>query len=148
MMRGSMAMMVLAFAALAGCGGGTGGDPVAEGNAASAPAKASAAAEGGGETIPATREQVEQAWQCRGLIAAAFAAKTILSDDRPAELDQITATSASYWTDRAARLKAPDMTDADENAAIAKGTRVLATRDAIERELPAIRECLAAQQAG
>ena len=96
--------------------------------------------------IPATVAQVEEAWKCRGLMAAAHAAKPILKEDMPPELNDISADTAMFWTNRAAQLEAPDMTDEQENQAIVTGTRVLATRQAVEENLPDIRACLAAQK--
>jgi hypothetical protein len=53
-----------------------------------------------------------------------------------------------FWADRAARMRAPEMTEADYDALIASSVRVLATLEAIENALPQIRECLAAQAEG
>lgn len=101
----------------------------------------------GGETVAATRAQVEEAWKCRGLIAAAAGAKQVLpAGEVPAALSEVDTAMTLYWTDRAARLKAPDMTEADVDALVVSSTRNLVTREALERELPNISACIAAQK--
>ena len=107
----------------------------------------SAVAEAGGETIAATRAQVEEAWKCRGLISAAAGAKQVLpASEVPAALSEVDTAMTLYWTDRAARLKAPDMSEADVDALVVSSTRNLVTREALERELPTITACIAAQK--
>jgi hypothetical protein len=106
-----------------------------------------AASDGGGETIAATRAQVEEAWKCRGLISAAAAATKVLpAGEVPGELSDIDGSMTVYWNDRVGRLKAPDMSEADVDALVVSSTRMLATREALERELPNIRACVAAQK--
>jgi hypothetical protein len=144
MMMRSLALM-MALAGLAACGGEA--DGAAEAGAGVA-AIATAAAEQGEAPITATRAEVEQAWKCRGVMGAAFAARTVIKDGLPAEVPGITSDTAMYWTDRAARLRAPDMTEAELDGLTASSVRVLATAQAIENALPEIRECLAAQGAG
>lgn len=142
-----MLTLTLILAGLAACGAETGADTGANpadtgtpGSVAEAPVAS--------ETIPATRAEVEAAWKCRGLVSAASAAKTILPEgDVPARIMAITQPMVIYWDDRVGRLKAPDMTDADVDALIVSSTRALVTREALERELPAISACLDAQQA-
>lgn len=99
------------------------------------------------DTVPATAAEVEQAWKCRGLLSAANAAKTTLKTDLPPELEEISLETVTYWTMRAGQLKSADMTEEQENEAIANGTRVLATQEAIAANLPDIRACLAATKA-
>lgn len=101
----------------------------------------------GGETIAATRAQVEEAWKCRGLISAAAAAKKVLpAGEVPGELAEIDAAMTVYWDDRVGRLKAPDMSEADVDALVVSSTRALVTREALEREMPNIRACIEAQK--
>jgi hypothetical protein len=98
-------------------------------------------------TIAATRAQVEEAWKCRGLISAAAAAKKVLpAGEVPGALSDIDGSMIFYWEDRAGRLKAPDMTEADVDALVVSSTRALVTREALERELPNITACIAAQK--
>lgn len=140
----SLALM-MALAGLAACG-----DEADSGTGAGAgvAAIAATAAEEGDAPIVATREEVEQAWGCRGVMGAAFAARTVIKDGLPAEVAGITSDTAMYWTDRAARMRAPDMTEEERDALTASSVRVLATQQAIENALPQIRECLAAQAKG
>lgn len=140
----SLALM-MALASLAACGGEA--DSAAEAGAGVA-AIATAAAAKGEAPITATRAEVERAWKCRGVMGAAFAARTIIKDGLPAEVAGITSDNAMYWSDRAARMRAPDMTEAELDSLTASSVRVLATAQAIENALPEIRECLAAQGAG
>lgn len=101
----------------------------------------------GGETVAATRVQVEEAWKCRGLISAAAAAKKVLpAGEVPAALSQIDTAMTVYWNDRVGRLKAPDMSEADVDALVVSSTRSLVTREALERELPNISACITAQK--
>lgn len=143
---------IVALAGLAACGGnadsgGAGAEAGAEAISGVAEIAASAAA-GGDAPIAATREEVEQAFKCRGVMGAAFAARTVIKDGLPAEVAGITSDTAKFWADRAARMRAPDMTEADLDALTASSVRVLATQQAIEGALPDIRECLAAQAQG
>lgn len=142
-MRSLALMMVLA--GLAACGGEA--DSGTEAGAGVA-AIAATAAEEGDAPITGTREQVEQAWKCRGLIAAASAAKALSGGDVPAEIAELPTSSNAYWGNRASRISAPDMTEAELDALVASSTRMLATREALERELPNIRACREAEQAG
>ena len=141
--------MTILLAGLSACGGG---DGAATDGAATQidPAAAStdiSSGAGGGETIAATRAQVEEAWKCRGLMTAAAAAKDVLpASEVPEDVAGITPAMPAYWTDRAGRLKAPDMSEADVDTLIVSSTRMLATREALERELPNIRACIAAQE--
>lgn len=138
-------MMILLFGVSA-CGGAdqsetTGAATVTE------PAGASIPASGGDETIAATRAQVEEAWKCRGLISAAAAAKKVLpAGEVPAALSEIDTAMTFYWNDRVGRLKAPDMSEADVDALVVSSTRSLVTSEALERELPNISACIAAQK--
>lgn len=140
----SLALM-MALAGLAACGNEADSGAAAGAGVA---AIAATAAEEGDAPIEATREEVEQAWGCRGVMGAAFAARTVIKDGLPAEVAGITSDTAMYWTDRAARMRAPDMTEEERDALTASSVRVLATQQAIENALPQIRECLAAQAKG
>ena len=87
--------------------------------------------------------KIERHW----LMTAAAAAKDVLpASELPEEVSGITAAMPAYWTDRAGRLKAPDMSEADVDTLIVSSTRMLATREALERELPNIRACIASQK--
>lgn len=145
-------MLIVALAGLAACGSETGGEgAAAEAGVDAVAGVAGMAAEGAVQDeapITATRAEVEQAWGCRGVMGAAFAARTVVKDGLPAEVAGITSDTAMYWTNRAARLRAPDMTEAELDALTASSVRVLATRQAIENALPQIRDCLAAQATG
>jgi hypothetical protein len=143
---------IIAAAGLAACGAES--DVAADGDSAPGAASgveqiaATVAKEGGSPIIFATHAEVEQAHKCRGVIGAAFAARTVMNGNLPAEVAGITSDAAMYWTNRAARMRAPEMTEADYDALIASSVRVLATLEAIENALPQIRECLAAQAEG
>lgn len=130
-------------AALAGCGAPDTPEGSSNGGAPSPTATQAAATSAA--SVTASRAEVEQAWRCRGLISAAFAAKTILKDDMPADLADIDAGDASFWTNRAGTLRAPDMTEAELDTLTAQSVRVLASRAAIERAMPDIRACRDAQ---
>ena len=141
--------MTILLAGLSACGGVD--EAGTEGNAAqidpAAPSTDASLGEGGSETIAATRAQVEEAWKCRGLMTAAAAAKDVLpASELPEEVSGITAAMPAYWTDRAGRLKAPDMSVAEVDTLVVSSTRMLATREALERELPNIRACIASQK--
>ncbi|MFN4020436.1 MAG: hypothetical protein ACK4IC_07955 [Erythrobacter sp.] len=145
-------MMLMALAGLTACGGDADSESaVAQAGAAAmsgvADIASSAAAEGDAP-IEATREEVEQAWKCRGVMGAAFAARTIIKDGLPPEVAAITSDNAMFWADRAARMRAPGMTEQERDALTAGSVRVLATQQAIEGALPEIRACLAAQAKG
>lgn len=143
--------MTILLAGLSACGGAD--EAGADANAApinpAADTAAASSAEAGGETIAATRAQVEEAWKCRGLMTAAAAAKDVMSaSEVPEEVSGITASMTAYWNDRAGRLKAADMSEAEVDTLVVSSTRMLATREALERELPNIRACIASQNAG
>lgn len=145
-------ILIMTLAGLAACGGnadsgGAGAEAGAEAISGVAGAAASAASQGDAP-IAATRQEVEQAWKCKGVMSAAFAARTVIKDGLPAEIAAITSDTAMFWDDRAARLRAPDMTEEELDALTAGSVRVLATQQAIENALPQIRECLAAQAKG
>jgi hypothetical protein len=146
------ALIIIAAAGLAACGAEKGDEGAAADAAAEAVAGVTGmAAEGaaqGDAPITATHAEVEQAHKCRGVIGAAFAARTVIKDNLPAEVAGITSDTAMFWADRAARMRAPEMTEADYDALIASSVRVLATPEAIGNALPEIRECLAAQAEG
>lgn len=139
-------LMMILLVGVAACGEAdqsetTGAATVTEAAGASSPAS------GGDETIAATRAQVEEAWKCRGLISAAAAAKEVLpAGEVPAALLEIDTAMTVYWNDRVGRLKAPDMSEADVDALVVSSTRSLVTREALEREMPNISACIAAQK--
>lgn len=144
-------VLMIALTGLAACGGGTeSGSAAAEAGAEAAAGVAGIAAKGAAQDdapITATREEVEETWKCRGLIAAATAAKMLSKGDVPAEVAELPTSSNAYWANRTSRITAPGMTEAEIDALIAKSTRMLATREALERELPNIRACREAEQA-
>lgn len=138
-MRVSVLTAALAASLVSACGGEA---PSASSDAAPEATPASA------PVIAATRAQVEQAWKCRGVMSAAFAARTAIRDGLPDEVAGISSDTAMYWTNRAASLRAPDMSEAELDALTASSVRVLATPQAVDSALPDIRDCLAAQAAG
>lgn len=151
--------ILVALTGLAACSGEAdtnGGSGAEAGAVAGAMADAAGSVTGivtsdapaGDAPIIATRAEVEQAWKCDGLLTAAYAARTMIKEGLPDEVAAITSDKAMYWTTRAARLRAPDMTEAELDALTASSVRVLATPQAIENALPDIRACLAAQGAG
>jgi hypothetical protein len=140
-------MMMSLLVGLAACGEADQSETVGAAAVAQPAGNGSAASVGGSETIAATRAQVEEAWKCRGLITAAAAATKVLpASEVPGALSDIDGSMTFYWEDRAGRLKAPDMTEADVDALVVSSTRALVTREALERELPNITACIAAQK--
>lgn len=136
--------VAVALLVLAGCGSGADDTAAAPEAAAVAPAAGESAA----PRIAASRAEVEQAWKCRGLMSAAFAARTVLADDMPGELEQLDSGNAMYWTERASQLETSEMTGDELDLLVATSTRVLATRQAVDAALPEIVACLDAQRAG
>ena len=124
---------------IAACSGGEDGNPAAD--AATSPV-AEAVPQGESARIPATREMLQQAYSCRGLMSAAWAAVQVIPEtERPAGLADLTAADSSVWNGRIGSLDASAIPEEEVNTMLAQGTRVLATREALERELPAIAEC-------
>ncbi|UIP06689.1 hypothetical protein LY632_13545 [Erythrobacter sp. SDW2] len=125
--------------AVAACSGGGDGNPAAD--AATSP-RAEAVSQGEPAKIPATREMLQQAYACRGLMSAAWAAVQVIPEtERPAGLADLTVADSSVWNGRIGSLDASAIPEEEVNTMLAQGTRVLATREALERELPAIAEC-------
>ncbi|WP_301751415.1 hypothetical protein [uncultured Erythrobacter sp.] len=142
-------MMLILLVCVTACGEADQAETVGAAQGAQPAGNSSAASlgDGVGETIAATRAEVEEAWKCRGLIAAAAAAKKVLlAGELPAALAEIDTAMTVYWDDRVGRLKAPDMSEADVDALVVNSTRNLVTRDALERELPNISACIAVQK--
>lgn len=114
------------------------------------PGKPSAAAgsssSDGDSTNMANRAEIEQAHNCGGLMSAAGAARMVMSDALPAEFDQIDMNTGIWWDVRAAKLRTPDMSDAEVDALVANSRRVLNTPQAINDALPEIRACLEARK--
>lgn len=115
------------------------GEPQAAAAAGAAPAVAS--------TIPATRAEVEQAYLCRGVIGGATAARLVMSDGLSPEIEQLDLSVGQWWAARAEQLRAPDMTEAELDALLARSVRVMATPQAINEALPEIRACIEARKA-
>lgn len=139
-------LMMILLVGVTACGRADQSEAVGAAAIAQPAGTSSAATNSGGETIAATRAQVEEAWKCRGLISAAAAAKEVLpAGEVPGELSEMDTAMTVYWNNRAGRLKAPDMSEADVDALVMSSTRMLATREALERELPNIRACIATQ---
>lgn len=140
-------LMMILLVGVTACGEADQSETVGAAAIAQSEGTSSAATNAGGETIAATRAQVEEAWRCRGLISAAAAAKKVLpAGEVPGELSEIDTAMTAYWNNRAGRLEAPDMSEADVDALVVSSTRMLATREALERELPNIRACIATQK--
>lgn len=136
--RGPVTALLLALA-IAACSGG--GEAIPADDAATSPI-AEAAPQGEPARIPATREMLQQAYACRGLMSAAWAAVQVMPEtDRPAGLADLTVADSSVWNGRIGSLDASAIAEEEVNTMLAQGTRVLATREALERELPAIAEC-------
>ncbi|MBY9067167.1 hypothetical protein K1X12_09675 [Hyphomonas sp. WL0036] len=91
-----------------------------------------------------TREEVEFAFMCRGVISAAYASRTILPEaDRAEALNRITMGTAAKWTSEAfARADAAGLSQAEQDALLSSSTRVLASPLAINEALPDIEACL------
>ncbi|MBX3595895.1 MAG: hypothetical protein KF783_15585 [Sphingomonas sp.] len=132
-------------AVLAGCGGSKAPDGNKRDDAPSPTAK-TATATPAAATVTASRAEVEQAWRCRGLISAAFAARTILKAEMPAELADVRLGAVNFWIERAGTLRAPGMTEEELDALTAKSARILMTREAIDKAAPDIRACLDLQK--
>lgn len=115
---------------------------------AASPTSTSAAMEpqAGNTAIIASRAEVEQAWLCRGVTSAAWAARKMLKDGLPDGLSGFSTANATFWNDRAARMKTTEMTTAELDALVARSTRVFVSEQAFENALPQITECLVAQK--
>lgn len=124
---------------LAGCGGGSSG---AENGAAATPVPHASAKHP--PATPASDADVEFAYRCRGVLSAAWAAKTALPPaEVPGDVRRIDLKVTSWWTGEAARREAAaGWTRAQRETALSGATRVLATRVALEEALPTIRQCL------
>lgn len=124
---------------LAGCGGEPSSPAVDAPDAEVASANTEPAE---APKIIATREMLAQAYSCRGLMSAAWASVQVMAEEqRPAALSDMSVADSSVWNNRIGALDTAAIPEVEVNAMLAQGTRVLATRDALERELPAIAEC-------
>lgn len=97
------------------------------------------------ETKSWSREEVEFAFKCHGIISAATAGRTILPEaERPDALNRLTMGTGTKWMAEAfSRADAAGLSQAEQNDLMSSTTRVLATREALEAVLPDIEACLA-----
>ena len=149
-MRKSLHLSTTLFATLmlAGCSGGGAADSSGPSGDASgtAESRAGAAAQhSSGRAAPVALADVEFAYRCRGVLAAASASARILpAGEAPPELAQIDMKAIAWWTGEASRRDDAAGISKEQRAQFLSGTvRVLATREKIEEALPTIRECLA-----
>ena len=132
---------------LAACGGeAPGADSPETVDLGDPPAAAGSSSSGGDPANMASRAEIEQAHNCGGLMSAAAAARMVMSDSLAAEFDQIDLNAGIWWDVRAAKLRTPDMSDAEVDALVANSRRVLNTPQAINDALPEIRACLEARK--
>ncbi len=138
----AMTSLVLALAA---CGSepATPTDDDAAATQASRQSASPPPAEAGKGAMLSERGEIEEAHRCRGLTAAAWAAvKTLPSGDIPADVAGLDMRVVNYWLHRAGNVVPGAITDAEEGELIAGSTRVIATREALEREGSNIRACI------
>lgn len=135
-----MTATALALAvAVAACSGDSDRD---SGEYSVRPGEADAEVQAEPAKIPATREMLAQAYSCRGLMSAAWAAVQVMpEDERPPALADMTMADSSVWNKRIGALDPSAVPEQEVDAMLAQGVRVLASREALERELPAIQEC-------
>lgn len=100
-------------------------------------------AEAGKSAALTERSDIEEAHRCRGLTAAAWAAaKTLPPGDIPDDVAGLDMRAVNYWLHRAGNVAPGAITDAEEAELMAASTRVIATREALEREGANIRACI------
>lgn len=144
-MRTLLTTSLISLLALAACSADT---PVAEPPAPAAEAVTDIAAPEAvtpSETKSWSREEVEFAFKCHGIISAATAGRTILPEaERPDALNRLTMGTGTKWMAEAfSRADAVGLSQAEQNDLMSSTTRVLATREALEAVLPDIEACLA-----
>ena len=128
---------------LAGCGGDA-PDPREEPGAGAAATSAAAAADPAtaSGSVPAP---IEQAYRCRGLVAAALAASRVIPKDQlPAELAALDQSVLDHWNGKMGEIAAGTIDAGEEARLMTEATRILVTPEELHAELPAIRACVAA----
>ena len=135
---GRAALAALVAAGLTACGGSEPAPETVQETAASAQASETSEP----ARIVATAQMAEEAYRCRGLMSAAWAAVQVLDEgERPAALADLGMVDASVWNTRIGQLDTSAIPEADIDAMLVKGTKILATREALEGEIAAIEEC-------
>lgn len=128
---------------LAGCGADA-PDPREEPGAGAAATNAAATSD------PATASgsvlaPIEQAYRCRGLVAAALAASRVMPKDQlPAELAALAPSVLDHWNGKMGEIAAGTIDAGEEARLMTEATRILVTPEELHAELPAIRACIAA----
>ena len=91
-----------------------------------------------------TRADAEFAFMCRGVLSAAYAARSILPDgERPEMIESISIGTTSRWAAEAfKRADAAGLTESEQNELMASTSRILGTKDDINSALPDIESCL------
>ena len=130
---------------LAGCGGDA-PDPREEPGAGAAATNAAATSDPAAATasgsVPAP---IEQAYRCRGLVAAALAASRVIPKDQlPAELAALDPSVLDHWNGKMGEIAAGTIDAGEEARLMTEATRILVTPEELHAELPAIRACIAA----
>lgn len=144
-MRAPFTTSLISLLALAACSADTPAAeppaPAAEGVTEIAAPEASAST----EKNSWSREEVEFAFKCHGIISAATAGRTILPEgERPEALNRLTMGTGTKWMAEAfSRADAAGLSQAEQNDLMSSTTRVLATREALEAAVPDIAACLA-----
>lgn len=144
-MRAPHTISLLSLLALAACSADR---PAADLSAPAAEAVTEVATPGADtptETKTWSREEVEFAFKCHGVITAATAGRTILPEaERPDALNRLTMGTGTKWMAEAfSRADAAGLSQAEQNDLMSSTTRVLATREALEAVIPDIEACLA-----
>jgi hypothetical protein len=106
------------------------------------------AAEAAPERLVVSREEVEMAHRCRGLVTAVWAAKKVMTDAWPETLGGLSSEDVSYWTKRVGLVTYEGMTSADEDALFAGSVKIIATPEAVAAATDAVAACMSARQAG
>ena len=96
-------------------------------------------------TKSATRLDIEQAWKCRGLMAAAVGAKVALQGPLPNALSAVKIDNSIYWTERSDAIVPDNYTQEQIDALTASSVQVLITPQAVEQAMPEIQACMDAQ---
>lgn len=92
-----------------------------------------------------TRDQAGEIYRCRGLMSAAWAATTRLkADEVPEALRTLTMAEVNVWNRKMGSIPPGTLGADEEIELLAENTRVLATTDALEKELASIQSCRAA----
>jgi hypothetical protein len=115
---------------------------------ATAPAASASASSLEAQKQVVSKEEVEMAWMCRGIMTAVWAYNSSANAQMPAFAQGVTAEDDSFWTIRAANLTYEGITDEAENALIGGSVTLIVTPEAIEQRKADIEKCRAAKKAG